>query len=178
MLFRSYGLVQAFEAIRDSDGDGVFDCLDRPDDACGVIAASPTSTPAPSAPGIIAQGMPTPLTTPSPTPTVPPSQTPTPVETPTPTPTATPTSTPATTPTTSPGAVACGDVDCDYDVDAVDALWVLRYVAQNGEAACMDKGYTNCDQFISAVDALYLLRYVAALPLGGGDGCPVIGYGP
>jgi hypothetical protein len=74
--------------------------------------------------------------------------------------------------------VACGDVDCDYDVDSVDALWVLRYVAQNGEAACMDKGYTNCDQFISAVDALYLLRYVASLPLGGGIGCPVIGYGP
>jgi hypothetical protein len=73
--------------------------------------------------------------------------------------------------------VACGDVDCDYDVDAVDALGVLRYVAQISEPECIDKGYANCDAFITSVDGLYILRHVASLPSGGGEGCPVIGYG-
>ena len=68
-------------------------------------------------------------------------------------------------------------MDCDYDVDSVDALGVLRFVAQLSDPDCIDKGYTNCDGFITSVDALFILRYVALLPTGGGDGCPVIGYG-
>lgn len=73
--------------------------------------------------------------------------------------------------------MACGDVDCDYDVDAVDALGLLRYVAQLSEPGCIDKGYTNCDGFINSVDALFVLRYVAGISAGGGAGCPIIGYG-
>jgi serine protease len=189
-----YGLVQAGAAIRDSDGDGVFDCLDQPEDTCGVVTGSPTPT---AAPGILAQGMPTPVTTPTPSasPTPTPTLTPTPIDTPTAsatgTPTPPPTDTPTPTPTASatpsstpspaasptPGPVACGDVDCDYDVDAVDALGVLRYVAQISEPECIDKGYANCDAFITSVDGLYILRHVASLPSGGGEGCPVIGYG-
>ena len=185
-----YGMVQAFDAIQDSDGDGVFDCLDRPVDTCGV-AASPTPTTAPSV-GAFANGMPTPVTTPTPTPSPTDTPTPTPTDGPTPTPTdsATPTESPTPTPTDTPtptpspsplpsptpGPVACGDVDCDYDVDSVDALRVLRYVAQLSDPECIDKGYTNCDGFINSVDALFILRYVAHFPAGGGDGCPVIGY--
>ncbi len=175
-----YGMVQAFDAIQDSDGDGVFDCLDRPVDACGV-AASPTPSAAQSA-GALANGMPTPVTTPTPphTPTPSPTDTPTPTptESPTPMPTATPTPTPSPSPSPSPTPrpVACGDVDCDYDVDSVDALGVLRYVTQLSEPECIDKGYTNCDGFINSVDALFILRFVAQIPSGGGDGCPIIGY--
>jgi len=190
-----YGVVQAADAIRDSDGDGTFDCLDQPKDTCGV---APTPTPA-LTPGAAANGMPTPVPTGTPAPTPSPTGTPTPsptdsptpaptdsptpattgtpAPTPTPTPTPTPAATPSPTATPTPSAVACGDVDCDYDVDAVDALGILRYVAQLSEPGCIDKGYTNCDGFITAVDALYVLRYVAALPNQVGNGCPVIGYG-
>ncbi len=173
-----YGMVQAYDAIQDSDANGVFDCLERPADTCGV-AASPTPTAAPSA-GVLANGMPTPVATPTPSPTDTP--TPAPTETPTPSPTNSPTPTPTDTPTPTasasptPGPIACGDVDCDYDVDSVDALGVLRYVAQLSDPECVDKGYTNCDGFINSVDALFILRYVAQIPSGGGDGCPVIGY--
>lgn len=180
-----YGMVQAGNAIQDRDGDGIFDCLIRPVDTCGV-AASPTPTAAPAA-GVLVNGMPTPVTTPSPTPAPSPTDTPTPTPTdspaptgsPTPTPTDTPTPTPSPSPSPSPtpGPVACGDVDCDYDVDSVDALGVLRFVAQLSDPECIDKGYTNCDGFINSVDALFILRYVAQIPAGGGDGCPVIGYG-
>lgn len=58
----------------------------------------------------------------TPTPTPEPSPTPTPE--PTPEPTATPTPTPTPSPTFAPG-----DLDCDADVDAVDALAILRVVA-------------------------------------------------
>ena len=175
-----YGLVQAGAAVRDSDGDGTFDCLDQPEDACGAALGFPTPT---IAPGIVAQGMPTPVTTPTPSPTLTPTPkpadtpTPTATETPAPTATATPSATPSPTVSPTAAATACGDVDCDYDVDSVDALGVLRFVAQISEPECIDKGYTNCDGFITAVDALYILRYVAAIPNGGGVGCPVIGYG-
>lgn len=196
-----YGVVQAANAIRDSDGDGKFDCLDQPEDTCGVASSpTPSAPPSPTPPSAAANGMPTPVTTPTPSPSPTDAPTPTPADTstpsadtPTPAPTDTPTPTPADTPsptpsatpapsatpssTPEPGAFACGDVDCDYDVDAVDALGVLRYVAQLSEPDCIDKAYTNCDNFITSVDALYILRYVAALPNLGGDGCPVIGYG-
>jgi len=53
---------------------------------------------------------------------------PTPSSTPSPTPTLPPTASP--TPSPTPGPVVKGDVDCDGDVDAVDALRILRFVAQ------------------------------------------------
>ncbi len=185
------GLVRAATAIQDNDGNGTFDCLDTPADTCGVTS-SPTPTTIPTlAAG--ANSMPTPVPTPTPTPSDTPTPsptetptgtpTPTPTDSPTPTPTDTPTPTPTPSPTASPSvtptgaSVACGDVDCDYDVDAVDALGILRFVARLSNPPCIDKGYTNCDGFLNAVDALFVLRYVAGLPAGGGDGCPKIGYG-
>jgi hypothetical protein len=67
-------------------------------------------------------------------------------------------------------------VDCDYDVDSVDALGVLRHVAGLSEPPCIDMAYTSCDAAINSVDALFILRYVAHLPAGGGANCPKIGY--
>ena len=72
---------------------------------------------------------------------------------------------------------ACGDVDCDLDLDSVDALFVLRFVARLGESACIGNGYAHCDPTISSLDALTILRKVARLPLFQPPGCPPPGYG-
>ena len=58
-----------------------------------------------------------------------------------------------------------GDLDCDFDIDAVDALHVLRYVAGiPPDAICLYLwGYTDCDGRLTAVDALRILRYVVGL---------------
>ncbi len=108
--------------------------------ACGT-AATPTPVPTP-----------TPSPTPTPTPTHMPTPTPTPTHTPTstpqrsltaspsPPPTHTPTSTPtssASTPTPTPSPQVSptprpklnDDVNCDGQVDAVDALLILQHVA-------------------------------------------------
>lgn len=78
--------------------------------------------------GIVSSSV-TPTPPPPTTPAVTPTQTPPPV-TPTPTVTPTPPPTPTKTPTpTPPVGVLSGDVDCDGDVDSVDALKILRYVA-------------------------------------------------
>ncbi|HSP55526.1 MAG TPA: S8 family serine peptidase, partial [Dehalococcoidia bacterium] len=95
-----HGMVQAFEAMRDTDGNGQFDCLDTPKDTCGV-AGSPTPTLIPTqAAG--ENGMPTPVTTPTLTPSPTDTPTPTPTDTPTPTPTDSPTPTPTNSPTPTP----------------------------------------------------------------------------
>jgi hypothetical protein len=118
--------------------------------------------------------------------------TPTPSPTPSPTPTATPvpTATPTPTPTPTPGPVVNGDVNCDGEVDTVDALAILRNVAslppllQN--EPCPDIGSdigggdlfgdVGCDGVIDSVDALRALRFTAGLPpLSAPKGCPVVG---
>ena len=77
-------------------------------------------------------------------------------------------------------------MDCDDDVDAVDALKELRYVANlpvNQEQGCPAIGSevaslfgdVDCDRDVDAVDALKTLRYVAALSVGQNDPCPDIG---
>ncbi len=84
-----------------------------------------------------------------------------------------------------------GDVDCDDDVDAVDALKVLRYVVGlpvsqvepcpdigadvlvNGQA--MKWGDVDGDGDVDAVDALKILRHVAGLPVDQAPGTPDIG---
>jgi hypothetical protein len=67
----------------------------------------------------------------------------------------------------------CGDVDCDGDVDAVDALFILQYVV--GLRAPSDQcpppaghlylpaGNVDCDGDVDAVDALFVLQYVVGL---------------
>ena len=60
-----------------------------------------------------------------------------------------------------------GDVNCDDAVTAVDALFMLRFVAGIPPAAeCLDlAGDVNCDGDKTAVDALGVLRFVAGLPV-------------
>lgn len=106
--------------------------------------------------------------------------TPTPTATPSPTPEPTPTPTPTPEPTPSPTAtppLIQGDADCDQDVDAVDALWVLRKSASiEPFSACIAQGDIQCDADIDSVDALGILRHVAALPpLAQNDPCAPIG---
>ncbi len=105
-----------------------------------------------------------------------PSPTPSPTATPTPTPTSTPTPTPSPTPTPTPVASLVGDADCSGVVDAVDALWVLRFVANLGPfPSCIDAGNVGCDDAMDAVDALFILRWVAHLPYTLPPGCGAIG---
>ncbi len=128
-----------------------------------VIGPEPTPTPTPSP-------------TPTPTPTLTPTPTPTATATATPTRTPTPTPTPTSTATATPGQGIVGDADCDGDVDAVDALFVLRYVAGlTPFAACINDANVKCDDGITAVDALFILRYVAGLPNSLPQECPPIG---
>jgi hypothetical protein len=120
--------------------------------------------------------------------------TPTPTQTPSPTPTSssTPTATPSNTP--GPSRIA-GDVDCNGNVNSVDALKILRSVAllsveqhqpcaKIGDPALafapsVDEpslqGDVDCNGTISAVDALKILRSVAGLLNNLPGGCPQIG---
>ncbi len=84
-----------------------------------------------------------------------------------------------------------GDVDCDGDVDAVDALKVLRYVAglpvlqtepcpDIGSTVTVDGvprrwGDVDGDGDVDAVDALKILRHVVGLPVSQEPGTPPIG---
>ncbi len=83
-------------------------------------------------------------------------------------------------------AAVAGDVDCDGDVDSVDALKELRHVAVlpvSQSEPCPDIGTevasifgdVDCDDDVDAVDALKILRSVAALPISQGLGCGPIG---
>lgn len=68
-----------------------------------------------------------------------------------------------------------GDVDCNALVDSVDALHILRSVAELPQTAdCLDAADVECDDDRDAVDALRILRYVVQLanPVAG---CAPIG---
>ncbi len=102
----------------------------------------------------------------------------TPTLSPSPSPSPTPTAEPTPTPTPPGQAALSGDVDCNRNVDAVDALFVLRFAASLlPAAACISDGADiNCDAKRDAVDALGILRYVASVPpLPAPEGCPAIG---
>lgn len=122
----------------------------------------------------------TPTATPTPTP---PDQSPTPTDSSTPTPTPTPTS--------GPVELVQGDVDCDGDADAVDALKELQDIAALpygqaqgcpeiggavlASAAPTVFGDVDCDGDADAVDALKILQHIAAIPFTQNDPCPDIG---
>jgi hypothetical protein len=77
----------------------------------------------------------------------------------------------------SPVTVKQGDVNCDDEVTAVDALFLLRFVAAIPPfAECLTlAGDVNCDGANTAVDALGVLRYVAGLPANQNEPCTYIG---
>lgn len=55
-----------------------------------------------------------------------------------------------------------GDVNCDHTVNTVDALVILRHVADSVDnGGCTALADVNCDQEVNTVDALAILRYVA-----------------
>lgn len=129
--------------------------------------------------------------TPTQAPTAAPTPTPAETATPTPSPTGTPgpTSTPTPSPTPVQPAVKHGDIDCDGDVDAVDMLGILIYIAgldplQQTEP-CPDVGtlYQDnlfgdalCDGNVDSIDALAVGRSIAGLsPIASEPGCPSIG---
>lgn len=80
---------------------------------------------------------------------------------------------------------AKGNVDCDNDIDTVDALGVLRHsaglpVLQTDVCPAIGSGQPvfadiNCDGAIGPIDALLILRFVAGLPVALPQGCPLIG---
>jgi hypothetical protein len=59
---------------------------------------------------------------------------------------------------------AGGDADCDADVDAMDALHILRYSARlQPDAPCIASADVDCATGINAIDALKVLRHAAGL---------------
>lgn len=98
-----------------------------------------------------------------------------------------PTSTPepSGTPTDKEGVQ--GDVDCDIDVDSVDALKDLRHVAAlsvsqtepcpniETQTGTQLWGDVDCDGDVDSVDALKILRHVAALSVSQTEPCTDIG---
>ena len=74
-------------------------------------------------------------------------------------------------------SVKQGDVNCDDEVTAVDALFILRFVAGIPPVAeCLNLASdVNCDGANTAVDALGVLRFVAGLPVNQNEPCADIG---
>lgn len=98
-----------------------------------------------------------------------PTETPAVTNTPSPTPTVTPTIAPVITATPeiiiTDVPYSLGDVDADCDVDASDALLVLKHAAKLNTLSEVQKfaGNVNADDVIDAVDALEILKYAAKL---------------
>lgn len=66
-----------------------------------------------------------------------------------------------------------GDSDCSGVITSVDALQILRRVAEFLHNRCaLLGGDVNCDFQITSVDALFDLRDVAELPVNVPSGCP------
>jgi len=166
---------------------------------CIAVASppSPTATPAPTPTptGATATPTPTPIPletdAPTPVPTATPTPTPTPTptgQTPTPVPsgqTPGPTATPTPAPTDLP-PLTQGDVDCDGDVDAVDSLKLLLYLASltfQQDPGCPGVGADvaslfgdlDCDDDVDAVDALRGLQHVAAIAFTQNEPCTDVG---
>lgn len=86
---------------------------------------------------------------------------------PTPTNTSTATNTPTATPTPTPTATATppiGDVNCDGEVDAIDAALILQLNAGLiGTLPCEMKADVSGDGAVNPIDAALILQFVAGL---------------
>jgi len=105
--------------------------------------------------------------------------------------TATPSLTPSPSPTLSstPAGFEFGDVDCDGQINSVDALKVLNYgagLSYNQTEPCQNigseiltngeqQGNVDCDGTVNSVDALKLLLYSAGLKYRQSEPCSNIG---
>ena len=142
----------------------------------------PTDTPAPGTDTPVPSESPAVTDTPTPGVTDTPAagtDTPPPTAEPTPTSTPQPTASPTVeaSPSPTPLEPRCGDVDCDLDLDAVDALFILRFVAAlQPYAKCIDAGDVDCGGQIDAVDALGVLRTLVTFSVNRLPGCPPLGY--
>jgi len=93
----------------------------------------------------------------------PPAATATPTASPTPTVTSTPQATLTATPTATL-AVALGDVNCDGLVNAIDALFVLQFIAGLLPAfPCPDAADVDGSGAVTAIDAALILQAAAGL---------------
>jgi hypothetical protein len=69
-----------------------------------------------------------------------------------------------------------GEINCDFDVDASDALYLLQYIVRLIPfEGCLRGADINCDGLRDARDVFGLLRFSAALPAVHPAGCPPIG---
>jgi len=125
--------------------------------------------------------------TPPPSPTLTPTPSEPPATSPGPTLTPTPLPSPIATATPEPISVRLGDVDCDADVDTLDALNVLislvfgtlEHPLTCGEfVTAIDvqiSGDVDCDHDVDSVDALKILQFVASVPFSQEEPCVAIG---
>ena len=71
---------------------------------------------------------------------------------------------PTPTPTPKPHEQLPGDVDCDGDIDAIDAVLVLQYSAALIDGLeCLKNADLNEDDSINALDASFILQMAAGL---------------
>lgn len=69
---------------------------------------------------------------------------------------------PTATPTVGPGLL--GDVDCDHDVDSIDAALVLQFDADLIHSlSCFDNGDISHDGHVNSIDATIILQLAAGL---------------
>jgi hypothetical protein len=72
--------------------------------------------------------------------------------------------TPTPEPTVPPAGKLLGDVDCDQDVDTIDAVLVLQYSAGLLDGLeCMTNADVNEDSSVDALDAIIILQIAAGL---------------
>jgi hypothetical protein len=69
-----------------------------------------------------------------------------------------------------------GDVDCNTEIQAADALATLLFIINEQPApGCIDWADVQCDGDIDSADALQLLRFLAGLDVVAEPGCADIG---
>ena len=164
------GLVQAYNALRDDDGDGIPNCLDSsatptpPVDECPPRSLTPTPTPT-------LTPTPTPMltATPSASETGSPTPTPTLVRTPLPsgtagaTGTAAPTDTATPTPTATPSPSPTASPSPEPSPSGSPSPTPTPTQTPTPTAAAVGCGDVDCSGVIDSADALWVLRYVAKL---------------
>lgn len=71
---------------------------------------------------------------------------------------------PRPTPTPTVTHTLLGDVDCDRDVDAIDATLVLQFAASFlGGLPCLEQADVTSDDRVDSIDATVILQFVAGL---------------